>query len=251
MKIITLQNLKKKYYTKNTIVVLGMHRSGTSLLSSVLMELGINMGSQMLGANHSNPMGHFEDLDFYTLNKKILRCAGGDWRDFPIREELEASITAHLDESEKLIKFKQFVNKKNAWGWKDPRTVLTHSLYTTHLKNKDTLYIFLWRNTDDIAKSLYRREGGELNSHKKLAEQYHKIMHAIYESIPSHAVYKIDFEDLYTNPEKTIRSLTSSVQIKNVFPTNDILKKSARVVRPIEEIRNKQETLKKLVNDRE
>ena len=56
-----------------TVVVLGMHRSGTSMIASILNKLGVSMGKVMLGKTPSNPLGHFEDKDFYNLNRKILK----------------------------------------------------------------------------------------------------------------------------------------------------------------------------------
>ena len=52
-----------------TVVVLGMHRSGTSMTSAILEKLGINMGDETLGPLETNPIGHFEDRMFLELNK--------------------------------------------------------------------------------------------------------------------------------------------------------------------------------------
>jgi hypothetical protein len=37
------------------LIILGMHRSGTSLFASWLDKCGINMGDKMLGAGVGNP----------------------------------------------------------------------------------------------------------------------------------------------------------------------------------------------------
>ena len=54
------------------IVVLGMHRSGTSLLSSILRRMGVNMGTNFLNEDYWNPYGYWEDKDFLWINKGIL-----------------------------------------------------------------------------------------------------------------------------------------------------------------------------------
>ena len=66
-----------------TFVVLGMHRSGTSLTAGGLEKIGIDMGDNQLGANQWNPLGHFENVDFVGLNDRILNTAGGNWLDPP------------------------------------------------------------------------------------------------------------------------------------------------------------------------
>jgi len=61
------------------IIILGMHRSGTSMLSGMLDRLGIDMGDDVVGRQESNPLGHFEDGDLLSLNELILAKAGGSF----------------------------------------------------------------------------------------------------------------------------------------------------------------------------
>ncbi len=68
---------------QKTIIVLGMHKSGTSLVAGALKKAGVNMGDNLLGRHWSNPLGHFEDMDFFRLNRKILREVGGGWDNPP------------------------------------------------------------------------------------------------------------------------------------------------------------------------
>jgi len=70
-----------------TVIVLGMHRSGTSMVSGVLNILGVDIGKDLLGNHWSNPLGHFENNDFRNLNTQILKEAGGDWLNPPSREK--------------------------------------------------------------------------------------------------------------------------------------------------------------------
>ncbi|HUU33183.1 MAG TPA: hypothetical protein VMW48_03915, partial [Vicinamibacterales bacterium] len=58
------------------LIVLGMHRSGTSLAASLLADAGLDVGTRLLGANASNPRGHFEDEDFVELQQAVLRELG-------------------------------------------------------------------------------------------------------------------------------------------------------------------------------
>jgi len=104
-----------------TVVVLGMHRSGTSMIASFLNKLGVSMGKVMLGKTPSNPLGHFEDKDFYDLNRKILKFAGGNWRNPPKEENILAQKDKFNKEIVDLIFIK---NKEKYWGWKDPKLAL-------------------------------------------------------------------------------------------------------------------------------
>ena len=52
-----------------TFVVLGMHRSATSLSAMGLSRCNVHIGDNLLGADaNSNPYGHFEDRDFIRMN---------------------------------------------------------------------------------------------------------------------------------------------------------------------------------------
>lgn len=157
-----------------TIVVLGMHRSATSLISKGLFLSGVSMGDEMLGTHESNPWGHFEDIEFIALNDAILRAAGGSW-DNPPPEEAILNQARRYDSS---IKALVRANDGNVdpdypiWGWKDPRTTLTIRLYIKHLMNPH--FIACFRNPYDVAKSLNRRDGKPISEGVELAKEYNR-----------------------------------------------------------------------------
>src|SRR5438309_1446215 len=57
------------------LIVAGMHRSGTSLLASLLHRGGCPMGAEMLPADSNNRLGYFEDVEFLDLNRRMLAAA--------------------------------------------------------------------------------------------------------------------------------------------------------------------------------
>jgi hypothetical protein len=61
-----------------------MHRSGTSALARVLNLLGCSLPSTLIGANDSNPAGHWESDVIRELNDEILALAGRSWRDWRV-----------------------------------------------------------------------------------------------------------------------------------------------------------------------
>ncbi|HZY35534.1 MAG TPA: hypothetical protein VFE53_02735, partial [Mucilaginibacter sp.] len=56
----------------NILIIAGMHRSGTSVVSQWLKSCGLNVGEQLLGADIGNIEGHFEDIDFYRFHEDTL-----------------------------------------------------------------------------------------------------------------------------------------------------------------------------------
>lgn len=65
----------------NIIVVLGMHRSGTSALAGLLAASGAQCGQPLLPANDGNPRGYWELAPFVALNDRLLDCLHRVWFD--------------------------------------------------------------------------------------------------------------------------------------------------------------------------
>src|SRR4249920_989928 len=63
------------------IFMLGMHRSGTSVLTRVLSLLGCALPGDLLGSNESNPTGHWESARAIEINEALLTALGRRWDD--------------------------------------------------------------------------------------------------------------------------------------------------------------------------
>ena len=141
-------------------VILGMHRSATSLVSKALFN-EIYMGPC--------PGGNvFESRPFRLLNQSILRCAGGSWHTPPPEE---AILDLYEDFRDRIVETIELDRGgRELWGWKDPRTTLTIRLYLPHLENPHFIPIF--RNPLEVAKSLKRRDGFSIKKGVSLANTY-------------------------------------------------------------------------------
>jgi hypothetical protein len=73
--------------SKKAILVLGMHRSGTSLLTRILSLLGAQPPRNLLPHTSENPGGYWESESVMKLNNELLSASGNNWKTyFPIRE---------------------------------------------------------------------------------------------------------------------------------------------------------------------
>jgi GT2 family glycosyltransferase len=61
------------------ILVVGMHRSGTSLLSGLLHGLGFSSSGALIAADHNNPEGYFERADVTAIQERLLTDLGRWW----------------------------------------------------------------------------------------------------------------------------------------------------------------------------
>ncbi len=133
------------------LVICGMHRSGTSLVASVLQQAGLAIGRDVAAPGLGNPRGHFEDPDFLALHEEMLVAAGescfsaGDRFAPPPNEEFERR-------AQDLVAARRGLP---LWGWKDPRTCLFLDFWEALLP--EARYLFLYRHPVDVALSLWRR----------------------------------------------------------------------------------------------
>jgi hypothetical protein len=64
------------------VLVLGMHRSGTSALTRLFSLAGCSLPKTLMGANSSNTAGHWESTPICRFNDRVLESAGTDWSDW-------------------------------------------------------------------------------------------------------------------------------------------------------------------------
>lgn len=72
--------VSKNMEKKEIVVVLGMHRSGTSAITRSLKVLGVDLGGRLLPAEAGiNDKGFWEDVDITAFNVDLLHALGHDW----------------------------------------------------------------------------------------------------------------------------------------------------------------------------
>ncbi|MFA6031471.1 MAG: hypothetical protein WC889_01040 [Myxococcota bacterium] len=143
------------------ILVLGMHRSGTSAITRVLNLLGCVLPDKLIGAGDGNELGHWESVAAVTLNNEILVSAGSSWEDWgPINEDWRASAlrAAMLD------RVADVVNGHAALGplfaLKDPRLCRLADLWLEGMAaaGVEPLAILMLRHPGEVAASLENRD---------------------------------------------------------------------------------------------
>jgi len=71
----------RRQQDRAAILILGMHRSGTSALAHLLNVLGAQLPDQVLGPAYGNPLGHWEPTRLMEINNEILAVIGRSWDD--------------------------------------------------------------------------------------------------------------------------------------------------------------------------
>jgi hypothetical protein len=102
------------------VIVLGMHRSGTSLVAGSLEAAGLALGDVSNVARY-NRKGNKENADIRALNARLLLRAGAAW-DRPPRAQVPWTED---DRREAADIVRPYLAAGRTWGFKDPRTVWT------------------------------------------------------------------------------------------------------------------------------
>jgi len=109
------------------VVVLGMHRSGTSAVANVLHALGVHMGDHLFEANRWNIHGYYEDIDFFDVNVELVHAAGGHWGNPPEAARIREVGAWFIPQMTQIVRWKE--RARSTWGWKDPRTAITMGVW--------------------------------------------------------------------------------------------------------------------------
>lgn len=178
----------------DVICIIGMHRSGTSMIARLLNLCGLDLGPEndLLGPHESNPMGHFENLGFLEINEKLLSHFGGTWNDPPKLKpnwEHDLSLKPIVDEAKLLL---QKFSHCPCWGWKEPRTTLLIPFWRLLIPN--LRFVICSRNPLDVAESLSKRNGIPIEEGVSLWNHYMRA--AILGSQGSQRIF-ISYEDFF------------------------------------------------------
>lgn len=152
-----------------TYIVLGMHQGGTSIISKALHDQGVDMGA----ADESV----YERIPFVRMNETLLTIAGGSWMYPPPIQRIK-DAGKHREGDIKALLQK---NKRDFWGFKDPRSGATIHAYLPYLED-DTYLVCIFRKPEKVAESIQRKGHTNKEHALKIAKEYYaRILDAVKE----------------------------------------------------------------------
>jgi hypothetical protein len=225
------------------VIISGMHRSGTSMVTNILHKLGLTIGEK-LDSNH-------ESIFFQRINIWMMSLLASSWdspknfnrMDLEIKKNIMIQLNELLNSRtnslyfgwSSIIKKGSFSEISRPWGWKDPRNTFTSSIWKEVFPDLKTIYII--RHPIDTAESLFQRQKIEKSKDIKRDKRYldlvkslMSITHTSYNSSMLLNSYEdcfnlielyynqildnrddesliIKFEDIISNPEIEIRNM--------------------------------------------
>lgn len=148
------------------IIVLGMHRSGTSAITGVLHLLGATLGEHLISPQEGvNSKGFWEHASINALHERLLNHLGSAWfdaRSLPDNWWQETNVISFQEELVELVRG-DFSNEA-LWAVKDPRLCRLLPLWLQVLPQLavNPSYLLMLRHPAEVAASLCKRDGMSL-----------------------------------------------------------------------------------------
>lgn len=174
--------MKRGGNMEKIICVLGMHRSGTSMLCEILQGFGVSFGaSHMLyQGDEYNRDGYFEIQEIRLVYERLFSEIHSSWRstapfgDGIFEREKTARTNYYAGWIADCVE-KCMEGEEKQWGFKEPSTSVLLPLAKrafSFLKRKP-VYAVMVRNPMETAASLMRREGMEKEWALRLYMKYY------------------------------------------------------------------------------
>lgn len=196
------------------VLILGMHRSGSSALTAGLPCLGAALAHDLLGPAPDNPRGFYESIALINLDDEILRRAGSAWDDpRPIEPvwlrrlaDQDLGIAARLYLS-------GYVHRYPIFAMKEPRLCRLLPFWKPIFEALDLQVscVIVGRSASAIAKSLHKRNGMSLATAHLLISEYEMEL-ATTEDVRWPRCH-VEYENLIRDPVAALRFIGASLNL--------------------------------------
>jgi hypothetical protein len=194
------------------LLVLGMHRSGTSAVTGLLHLMGCYVGAEeeLMPAQVDNPRGYWERMDVYALGEEVLAALGARW-DTVGDLDLEALPAAgRAGFAERMAAVVAELERRPPWVLKDPRLCLLLPLWRPLLP-APAIALLVHRRPLQVARSLQRRHGLPLPLGIALWERYQLAALEVSRGLPR---LLVSYEELLREPGETCRGLRDEIRAR-------------------------------------
>jgi GT2 family glycosyltransferase len=220
------------------ILVVGMHRSGTSLLGSILQALGVALPGPLIPGDRHNPEGYFERSDITALQEELLidlqrwwpseaglLALPDGWLQTP-RSQRAAACLRRLLRAD-------LAHQQGPWAIKDPRSSLLLPLWrqvTAELELPLRLLLAV-RDPAEVVVSLIGRDGGPAGMTQARAEglwlRHHRQLLADADGLPLQVVH---YSRWFSDAEQHVEALARFCRSGGLEP--GIVERALACIRP-------------------
>jgi hypothetical protein len=193
------------------VVVVGMHRSGTSLCAHLLQTMGVNMAEDA-GASPNNRKGHWERPRINDLNDRIFTRFGRGWNEaahiLALPEHWLDDATVKAVKGELIGVLASGMSRPGLYGFKDPRTARLLPVWREVFAAVGAVprFVFCIRNPAQVARSVHARD--------RMARDQAEYRWLMYNAeavigLGDDAICLLPYEDWFARPEQTAQRLAA------------------------------------------
>ncbi|QNJ18455.1 beta-glycosyltransferase/ family 2 [Synechococcus sp. A18-25c] len=199
------------------LLVVGMHRSGTSLLGGILQRLGVELPGETIAGDQHNPEGYFEWDAVVALQERLLIDLQRWW---PAREGtlalpegwLQHSVTRQAYGQLRALVLGAVDHQQGLWAVKDPRCSRLLPLWLELCRELDIPLRLLLavRDPAEVVTSLVRRDGPLVGMEPLRAQQLwwrHNLEVVDIAQQADLPCAVVDFDRWFQAPEQQLESL--------------------------------------------
>lgn len=193
------------------LVVLGMHRSGTSALARALNSAGWELPNveHVLGPGRGNSYGHFEDARVVRINDHLLAQHRAT-HDSPWNALIDLEWSSDPERSSETTGDGSVfgdVERRGAVVVKDPRMCLTLPWWDARWpKGREVQYLAIHRHPVEVAASLNARDGMPETLGEAIWVAYE---YALLSNLQGQSVTHVLHDDLLRSPDQVARVMPS------------------------------------------
>jgi hypothetical protein len=190
------------------IVILGMHRSGTSLVAQIINAMGVYAGKpdELQPPDMFNPTGYWEHRGAVELDGEILDALAATWQD---AVDTDVSRLPHEQRAGFVARARSIVQSlqgRGAFLLKDPRMSTLLPLWRDALEQP--IFVIAWRDPMAVARSLAKRDDHPLLRSIAAWELHNRILLRETEGLPR---LLVSYEELLADPQRVTRELHASL----------------------------------------
>ena len=203
------------------VLVLGMHRSGTSALTRCLNLVGMDLGSNLLSPAKMNAKGFWEHGDVVRINDQLLEALELYWYDLsPLPDGWQTSAAADAARDEIRMIVKRDFDGVPLWGLKDPRLCRLAPLWIEVLQEMGirVVSVFMIRSPMEVAESLHRAHHLGVPHGVLLWAQHLEESVIAADSIPR---VMVDYEHLLSEPVEVVFKIGRELELVWPVPPDE------------------------------
>jgi hypothetical protein len=199
------------------VLVLGMHRSGTSVATRLAHMLGLSASTDQIGPTSWNPRGLWESQSLIGVNDRLLVETGHTWWYPPPDEPRYSEAMLGLDRFDAPARDAfATVHPRIPWAWKDPRTSLLLPFWRRVLGEVAGLVVL--RHPVDVARSLERRNALPLPFALALWERYNRLILRHSRDVP---VLVLRYDDVLDDGERSVARIRAFLRELGLSPARE------------------------------